>query len=139
MNAINTVLLIGGFIVLFSVIISMLESSKILNLSSNMLAPILSFLNIPLSFSNGIIAGIIELTHGVSKIALISNQSIFKSIIVCAFLIGFGGISVSLQILSIISKANISIKPYIIGKLLQGILAAVYTYLIICFVPIFNL
>lgn len=139
MSAINTVLLIGGFIVLFSVIISMLESSKILAIFSNLLQPVLNIFNIPTSFANGIVSGIIELTNGVSKVALIPNKLISTNIVICAFLLGFGGISVSLQILSIISKAKISIKPYLIGKLLQGTLAAVYTYLIIQFMPIFNL
>jgi len=136
MNAINTVLLIGGFIVLFSVIISMLESSKVLSILSNILAPFLHACNIPPYFSTGIISGIVELTHGLSKIALISTGNL--SITICAFILGFGGISVCLQILSIISKAEISIKPYIIGKLLQGFLAAVYTYLIINFIPFFS-
>ena len=135
MNAINTVLLIGGFIVLFSVIISMLESSKVLSILSNILAPLLHTFNIPPSFSTGIISGMVELTHGLSKIALISTSNL--SITICAFILGFGGISVCLQILSITSKAKISIKPYIIGKLLQAILAAVYTYLIINFIPLF--
>ena len=117
MSAINTVLLIGGFIVLFSVVVSILENSILLNISS--------------PFVNGFISGILEITNGVSKITSIPVISL--SLIICAFLIGFGGVSVCLQILSIISKANISIKPYILGKLLQGILAAVYTYLFIIF------
>ena len=138
MNAINTVLLIGGFIVLFSIIISILENSKVLTMFSNIFGPVFNILKVPSSFANGIISGILELTNGVSKITLIPNKSISINIIICAFLIGFGGVSVCLQILSIISKAKISIKPYLIGKLLQGCLAAVYTYLIIYFVPMFN-
>jgi len=47
--------------------------------------------------------------------------------------LGFGGISVLLQVYSIASNAKISIKPYIIGKLFQGTLAALYTFLHIWF------
>ena len=139
MYSINTVLLIGCFIVLFSFIISILESSRILNIFSNSLIPFLNVFKIPSNLSNGIASGILEFTNGISKVASIPNKSISINIIICSFLLGFGGISVSLQILSIISKAKISIKPYLIGKLLQGTLAAVYTYLIINFMPIFNL
>ena len=46
-----------------------------------------------------------------------------------SFLLGFGGLSVLFQVFSIISKYNISIKPYFFGKLLQGTLAAFYTFL----------
>ena len=65
-------------------------------------------------------------------------MNISISIIVCAFLLGFGGVSVFLQVFSIVSKSNISIKPYIIGKLLQGTIAAFYTYLLIQNFSIFN-
>ena len=139
LSAINTTLLIGGFIVIFCVIISILENSGLLKILSNILYPFLLIFKIPITFANGIVSGILELTNGVCKIAFIENSSLYTNIIVCAFLLGFGGISISFQILSIISKANISIKPYIIGKLLQGILAAVYTYLFIIYAPVFNI
>ena len=75
----------------------------------------------------------------VCNIANISNKSISTNIIICAFLLGFGGISIMLQILSITSKVKLSIKPYIIGKLLQAIFAAIYTYIFIYTIPVFNL
>ena len=59
-------------------------------------------------------------------------------IIFTAFLLGFGGISVLLQVLSITSKTDLSIKPYLYGKLLHGILAAFYTYIFINVLPFFN-
>ena len=129
MSAINTIFLIGGFIVLFSVIISIFKSSGILHTVSDFIKPVLNALRIPTSYSEGIITGLLELTNGVCNIAMINNRSISINVIICAFLLGFGGISITLQILSITSKAKISIKPYIIGKLLQGTFAAFYTYI----------
>ena len=129
MSAINTIFLIGGFIVLFSVIISILKSSKILEGLSDAISPFLNTFGISDKFSEGIIIGLIELTNGVCAISSISNKCISTNIIICAFLLGFGGISIALQILSITSKAKISIKPYLIGKLLQGTFAAFYTYI----------
>lgn len=129
MSAINTIFLIGGFIVLFSVIISILENSRVLDILSNFISPILNIFGISASYANGILTGLLELTNGVCNVASIPNKSISTNIIICAFLLGFGGISVTLQILSITSKAKISIKPYLIGKLLQGCFATLYTYI----------
>ena len=53
-------------------------------------------------------------------------------------LLGFGGLSILLQVLSITSKTDLSIKPYIYGKLLHGILAAFYTFIFIKIFPFFN-
>lgn len=139
MSAINTLLLIGGFIVLFSVISSILKSSKILEGIENVLSPLLNALNISNKFSEGIITGLIELTNGVCMISSIPNKYLSTNVMICAFLLGFGGISITLQILSITSKAKISIRPYIIGKFLQAIFATLYTYIIIYSVPFFNL
>jgi len=139
MSAINTIFLIGGFIVLFSVIISILENSGILDGLAHLIHPILNIFKISPSYANGIFNGLLELTNGVCNVANIANKSISTNIIICAFLLGFGGISIMLQILSITSKAKISIKPYIIGKLLQGIFAAIYTYVFIYTIPVFNL
>ena len=130
MNSINTVLLIGGFIVLFSVIISILQSSKILYILSLILSPLLKIIHLHENYSFGIISGIIEITNGINIISQITTKTISKNIIITAFLLGFGGISITMQVYSIISKTNISIKPYIIGKLLQGIFAAFYTFFI---------
>lgn len=127
-NSIKLVLTIGGFVVLFSVIVSMLNSSKILNICTTILNPILNILKIPTNYSTSIITGIIEITNGV-KLASIGTSPL--SIIVCSFLLGFGGISVLLQVLSITSEAKISIKPYILGKFMQACFSAIIMYLLI--------
>ena len=124
-SAIHSVVIIGGFVVLFSVIVSMLNSSKILSALCTFFNPLLNLLKIPVSYSGSIITGIIEVTNGV-KLATI-GQSPF-SIIICSFLLGFGGISVLLQVLSITSEAKISIKPYILGKFLQACFSAIIMY-----------
>lgn len=131
LSAINSIVLIGGFIVLFGVILSILKSTYILNLLKMISLPLFNFLNIPSDFIVAILTGILELTSGVSTVSEIACKNLSINIIISAFLLGFGGISIMLQVLSVISKSDISIKPYILGKLLQGVLAAFYTFLII--------
>lgn len=127
-SAIHSVIIIGGFVVLFSVIVSMLNSSKILNICCSFLNPFLHTLKIPTNYSSSIITGIIEVTNGIKLAAI--DASPF-SIIICSFLLGFGGISVLLQVLSITSEAKISIKPYILGKFLQACFSAIFMYLLL--------
>ena len=139
MNSINTIVMIGGFVVLFSVVVSILKNTGLLNVLAVLLTPIFSFLHIPADFSSGIITGIIELTNGVKDISIIPIRDLNITIVLSAFLLGFGGISVLLQVFSIISKSDVSIKPYIIGKILHGIFAAFYTFLILNFLPFMNM
>lgn len=134
-NSISTILLIGGFVVIFSVIISILNQSHILDGLVTIFSPILSSIGLPINFIKPFLSGIIELTNGVSLIATIPAKSISINIILCAFLLGFGGFSILLQVFSIISKNNLSIKTYLLGKLLQGLLAALYTFIALQFIP----
>lgn len=138
-KSISTIFLIGGFVVIFSVILSILEKTKTLELLSNILNPILQVFNIDTDFSKPLLSGIIELTNGVKEVSSIHIKAISQNIVLCAFLLGFGGFSVLLQVFSIISKTDLSIKKYVIGKFLQGIFASIYTFLVLKFIPFLNL
>ncbi len=133
-NATSTVLLIGGFVVIFSVVISILNQSGFIDFCSTAISPILSIFNIPTDFSSALISGFVELTNGVNLVASINLEVLPIKIILCAFLLGFGGLSVLLQVFSIISKSGLSIKTYFLGKLLQGIIAGFYTFIALQFI-----
>lgn len=137
-SSISTILLIGGFVVIFSSIISIFKASGLLNSFSILFSPIFEFLNIDTSFIQGLLTGILEITNGINTLSSIACKKISFNIIFTAFLLGFGGISVFLQVWSITSKTDLSIKPYLYGKILHGSLAAFYTYLFINIFPFLN-
>ena len=137
-SSINTSLLIGGFVVLFSVIISILQTSQLLGVLSNCFKPLFSLLNIPAEFSNGLISGILELTNGLSIISNIPVKKLSINIIIASFLLGLGGISILLQVWSTISKTDLSIKPYILGKILHACFSAFYTFIFLNNFSFFN-
>ncbi len=137
-NSISTILMIGGFVVIFSSIISILKTSGILNSLVFILTPVFNSLHIDSSFIIGILTGLLEITNGISSISNINIKTISVNIIITAFLLGLGGLSVLLQVFSITSKTDLSIKPYIYGKILHGVLAAFYTFIAISIFPFFN-
>ena len=132
-NSISTLLTIGGFVVLFSVIISIFQSSHFLNL----FAFVFDAFGIPFDIGSATLLGMIEITNGISCISAIALKKISINIIIIAFLLGFGGISVMLQVWSIVSKTDLSIKPYILGKLLHGLFAAFYVFVFMNCLPFF--
>lgn len=137
-SATSTVMMIGGFVVIFSSIISIFNSSGLINLAILAFSPIFRFLNIDTSFIQGVFTGLLEITNGINLISTIHIKKLSINIIFTAFLLGFGGISVMLQVLSITSKTDLSCKPYILGKLLHGIIASFYTFILINYLPMFN-
>lgn len=137
-SATSSVLLIGGFVVFFSLLISMLNSAHFFNLLNSFSFPILNSIGLPIKYSNAFFTGILEITNGINLVSTIKIKKLSISIILIAFLLGFGGLSILFQVLSITSKHKISIKPYIIGKLTQATLAAIYTYILIINIPFFH-
>ncbi|OGO78409.1 MAG: sporulation integral membrane protein YlbJ [Clostridiales bacterium GWB2_37_7] len=128
-NGANLIIMIGGFIILFSVITAILKSSGILGLLSNMLSSMLPFLNLNPQAVSSVIIGMLEVTNGVKESALIDMPLISKLMLI-SFMIGFGGLSINAQVLSVIARVNLRFGLYSMMKLFQGIAAAFYTYLI---------
>lgn len=124
-KSIVTILNIGGFIVIFSVILSILKSGQFFVFVEN----ICEMLNLREGIGTSVVSGIIELTNGVCNLSAFGITNF--SIILASFLLGFGGISVLLQVYSIIVGSGISIKPYFYGKILQGVISAVFTAIIL--------
>ena len=131
-DSVNTLFLIGGFIVLFSVIISILISCGAFSTLEIFLTPLFSLFGINCGFIEPVTVGILEVTNGVNMIANIHVKNISINLMLTAFILGFGGFSVVLQILSVISKSDLSIKPYILGKLIQATFSAFYVYIALC-------
>lgn len=124
-KATDSVLSIGGFVILFSIISSLIKETKILALFSNW-----SIINPEIS--NSIVLGLLEVTNGINKIATV-NTPLLTKLILTSCLIGFGGMSIHFQTLSILTKSGISFIKYILGKLSQGLLSGIITYLLIAY------
>ncbi len=133
-NSISTLLLICGFITFFCVLGTILDKTGITSSLAHLINPLLLSFKIPKDWANalstGCIKGILEITSGLKTLSASTISSTILLPIV-ATILGFGGISVHMQVASIISHTDLSIKPYLIGKTLHGIFAGLITYFII--------
>ncbi len=130
-NAMDTIVYIGGYIIFFSVIAKIINSSPLtINILSLNLIPNLSP---PLVL--GALTGLFELSNGASMICQLSFKGPYALALV-AFMIGFGGLCVHFQTAYILEGSGLSLMPYILAKTMQGILS----FILFClFYPIFSL
>lgn len=87
------------------------------------------------STSYAILSGIMEFVTGTVNIASL-NIAIAKKLILTSAIVGFAGISVHAQVMAVIAKYHLSLVPYIIGKIMHGIIAAVYMFIYLRINPI---
>lgn len=126
-DAVKTCLSIGSFVIIFSVIISIIKSSGIYYTALNELC---NLIPLPITMVNGCLLGVLEITNGCNLLALSSLSTSAKAII-CSFLIGFSGLSITAQVYSFVYTYKVSLKRYMFFKLIQGIICGFITFLIL--------
>lgn len=131
-NSVNLILIIGGFIILFSVATRMLKISGLLSILAHLLSRAVPFGILSPDTASCLLVGIMEVTNGVKECASLQLPLIYKAA-VASFMIGFGGLSVNAQVLSIMSETDLKFGIYFMVKLLQGIAASVFSSLIFLF------
>ncbi|MDP4094584.1 MAG: sporulation integral membrane protein YlbJ, partial [Bacillota bacterium] len=120
-NSVMTILAIGGFIILFSVIINLLVDSGFIDMISGFFSSILSPFGVNPDVINSSLCGFFEITTGTSMASKAAGAALIQQLTVTSFIIGWAGLSVHSQVYSIVSKTDISMKPYLLGKFLQGV------------------
>lgn len=128
-NAVTNLLNIGGFIILFAVIIKMLTAASFIN----SLASCLGVFLLPLGFSPEILpalaSGFFEMTIG-SKLASEITVPLLQQVVAVGMILAWSGLSVHAQAASMISDTDIRMPPFIITRVAHSFLAGLYSYVI---------
>lgn len=128
-NAISAILQVGGYVILFSVIVEILNQTGILSI----LTATLQTFNIDSNIAKAICVGTFEITNGCN---ILKGNINIHSILLAAAMISWAGFSIHAQSISFISKSDLKISPYLFCKLLQAIL----TYILgITLYPLFKI
>ena len=122
-SAFFSTLTICAFVIFFRVVIRLLAASGLLVGAAAALAALLSPLGMTLPWAESLLAGLLEVSTGVTSL---SSGSTGAKLVTAAFLLGWGGLSVHFQTLSVISPAGLSPRFYFRGKALHGLFSALF-------------
>lgn len=126
-SSVTKLLNIGGFIILFSVIIQLLTHAGVIIF----IAKILGFILIPLGFAPEILtalaSGCLEMTIG-TKLAAEAPASELQRVMAVALILGWSGLSIHAQVASMIAKTDIRMGVFIITRLAHAFLASFLTW-----------
>ncbi len=129
-QSIQTLLMIGGFIILFSVLTSLLLVTGITPFIVHLMQFLFQMVSIPLAFALPFLSGLFEITIGAQMISQIQTDPILHHLILISFMLGFNGLSVQAQVSSIIAKTDIRFFPYFFARVLHGIVSSVLVILL---------
>lgn len=117
-SACGSILLVCSYILFFSAF-------------AGALRPILSASGLPKT-TCAILFSLLEISVGMRECAALSSPSL--SIVMAALAAGWSGLSVHCQLLSVCDETDLSLRPYLLSKVLQGLLSPLLlgAFLAIC-------
>ncbi|MFI8686387.1 sporulation integral membrane protein YlbJ [Rossellomorea sp. NPDC077527] len=129
-SSIQTLLMIGGFIILFSVINKMLYHLHITTFLAEGLSTLFLLFRLPEQLSIPLISGMFEITLGSKLTSGVTEATLLHQAIITSFILGFSGFSVQAQVASILAETDIRFKPFFYARFVHGLAASVTTILI---------
>lgn len=130
LSSVQTLLMIGGFIILFSVINKLLFHLHITSLLAAGATEIFSWLQLPAELTIPFIAGIFEITLGSQMISQVQNSTLLQQAIVTSFILAFSGLSVQAQVASILAESDIRFRPFFFARILHGLYSASIAFIL---------
>ncbi len=129
-DSMKTQALIGGFIMLFSVIIAILQETGAADSLALLISQLLSIIGLNSQLAPALISGFFEIDLGCQLAGSIAG-ALEQQIIVISTIIAWSGLSVHAQVASIISDTDLSIVPYICARFIHAFLAGACAFLLI--------
>lgn len=127
-NSVTNLLNIGGFIILFAVIIRLLSFAGFIDI----LAGILGLMLLPLGFAPEILpalaSGFFEMTIG-SKQVSETGAPLIQQVVAVGMILAWSGLSIHAQAASMIAETDIRIRPFLLTRIAHTVLAGIYTFL----------
>jgi sporulation integral membrane protein YlbJ len=130
MSSVQTLLMIGGFIILFSVLNRLLYHLHITGLIAKMVAIFFQMVNLPESLSMPILSGLFEITLGSQMTSQVADATLMQQAIITSFILAFSGFSVQAQVASILAQTDIRFQPFFFARIIHGFFASIFCFLL---------
>ncbi len=132
-----TLLMIGGFIMLFSVLVKMLTVFGFFGILAPVFRGILRIFNMDPHLVQAMFYGILEIDLGSMAAGRAAAPLVDKAMI-ASWIIAWSGLCVHGQVASVIHDTDIRMGPYMAARFLHGLFAAIFTWMLMGpLVPVF--
>ncbi|HEY3315662.1 MAG TPA: sporulation integral membrane protein YlbJ [Bacillota bacterium] len=127
-ESIQTLLMICGFIMLFSVVIKVLAAVGAVAAVAHFLSPALTLFGISQDLVSAMLSGLFEIDVG-TVAASVANAPFLQKVAVASAIIAWSGLSVHGQVMNVLSGTDIRMGAYMFARLLHALFAATFTIL----------
>lgn len=125
-KSINSILTIGGFIIIFSVITQMLSTLGFIDILARIIQHAVPGCSPSYSLSYGLSIGVFEMTLGARAVAS-SEALLSQQLVAVSLVMAWSGLSIIAQVMSIVAGTPIRFSFYVLSRFIHMALASVYT------------
>ena len=129
-TALNNILAVGGFIVIFSVLTRMLSYWGFIDLIAANLVKLFSVFNLSYPLAYGLGMGIFEITLGSQTVVAAHSPELLPSLLVVSTILACSGLSIIAQVMSIVAGMPVRISFYLVTRLMQATLSICITFVV---------
>lgn len=130
-SSLKLIFVIGGLVVFFSVVLEVLGKVKVIGLFHMAIGSALQWFGMSETLSQAIVNGFFEVTLGAQAAGAADHSIALKSkVAVAAFILSWSGLSVHAQIVSLIHHTGMRYLPFLIARIIHGLLAAIIVILL---------
>ncbi|MEA4926509.1 MAG: sporulation integral membrane protein YlbJ [Syntrophomonadaceae bacterium] len=122
-KALHNILAVGGFIVIFSVLTRMLSHWGCIDLIAVNLVKLFSVFNLTYPLAYGLGMGFFEITLGAKTVVAANSPELLPALLTVSAILGFSGLSIIAQVMSIVAGLPIRISFYVLTRLAQVMLS----------------
>ncbi|OBZ09607.1 sporulation integral membrane protein YlbJ [Bacillus sp. FJAT-27264] len=124
-SSLKLIIVVGGLVVFFSVLMELLSRAGIMSSLFTLVGALLSLIGFPPELAQALVGGFFEVTLGVRSAGeAVSAVPLHFKIAAAAFILSWGGLSVHAQVASILNGTGLRYLPFMIARLVHGVLAA---------------
>lgn len=129
-SAMASMLLVGGTIIMFSVLLRVLTRIGLVPLLASGLARLLAPLGLDAGAGDVLVRALVEITNGAQASAAMQGSLVHRAAL-ASFAIGWSGLSVHAQVAAVLQGTEIRLQPYLLARLIHGVLAAALTVVLL--------
>lgn len=134
-KSLRTLLKIGGYVILFSVIIEILNITGVMDVLSVLYSPVFALTGLDAAASRAVLSGSIEIAVGCANIAALKTGLELKLMLVSS-IVAFGGVCVHMQTRAVLADSGLKPKRFLLAKSLHSIISCMLTALFLALFPL---
>ena len=133
-ESVGTLSMIGGFIMVFSVFIAVMDQVGLIRILSPGVQGLLRFCGLDPNLGRALLQGVLEIDLGAMAAAQ-TSAPLNHRIILAGAIIGWSGLCVHGQVISVVHDTDLRLAPYMVARILHAVFAGIYTSILLGSLP----